>query len=110
MAKLGKKIELNCNGCTLCCKGGVRLLPELGDDVDKFRTRKDSKGNVLTAVDKDGMCIYTCKKGCSLYDTKRPVKCEAVDCREWLDDPMMLQHLTDEIIAVASTVTERTEE
>lgn len=100
---MGKKVNLNCNGCTECCRGGVDLVE--GDDPTMFATR-DVAGIKHTAVTADGMCIYVCEAGCSLYHTKRPRRCEEADCRTWPGTEVE-QHMTDKMKEMARTVTER---
>lgn len=73
--------EVNCNGCTACCRGwDIELQPQ--DDWSQY----DHSGGKLTRKP-DGSCVYLGDKGCTIHD-RAPYVCRKFDCRvrflQWL--------------------------
>lgn len=79
-----KDFEIDCDGCTACCRGhdGVKL--DAGD-VGRFRgaAHQDDKGEWrLNQIDDE--CVYLVEAegvwGCSIHDDA-PRRCKEFDCR-----------------------------
>lgn len=72
-----------CGDCSECCSGpnrnGVRLNPQWGDEVQRYRYETRFDGVYLKQRD-DGTCVYLESNGCSIYPV-RPALCRVYDCR-----------------------------
>ena len=82
-----RRVDVPCNGCTLCCKLMTPLYPEddiasyeHGDWVEFNNGKSIYRGKVL-ARHPNGDCIYLNEHGCSIYE-RRPRACGMYDCRE----------------------------
>lgn len=71
--------DLECDGCTLCCKGGaLRDYPEgllQGCTPPEWAIMK-----VMVETDQEEQCPFLEDEGCGIHINK-PDVCRAVDCR-----------------------------
>lgn len=70
---------LACNGCRKCCLGDEILLG-VGDDPQRFKTKRRADGAFVVRRKKNGNCIYLGARGCTIQFAK-PVMCRQYDCR-----------------------------
>lgn len=69
--------QLDCNGCTLCCRG-ERIALQPGEEGD---WRLDIINGQRYLAHEGENCVYLKEGGCSIHNQKRPAMCEAFDCR-----------------------------
>lgn len=71
--------QVDCNGCTLCCRGStIKLFPMYGDDSTRYEL--ESNSNILKHKP-NGECVYLGTCGCTIHD-RAPMVCQAFNCAE----------------------------
>jgi hypothetical protein len=80
--------DVPCGSCTECCRNEcVRLYPQWGDDVKRYRTRRVD-GQLALQQRPNGACVYLDEMAgearCTIWQD-RPLTCRIFDCRWWLD-------------------------
>ncbi|RPI06038.1 MAG: hypothetical protein EHM64_04390 [Ignavibacteriae bacterium] len=81
MKRILKKIEVPCNGCTLCCHGDLIRLEE-NETSQEYLTEPHPfiTGALVLAHKHNGECVYLESNRCSIHD-RTPVLCQIADCR-----------------------------
>lgn len=77
----GTSHTLHCGACTACCRWGAVIL-QPSDPVEEYETEAlTEEFRVLKRKEDGRTCWYLDEeKGCTIYD-RRPVVCQAFDCR-----------------------------
>jgi hypothetical protein len=73
--------DVPCNGCTACCRSGLRVVLSLRESGEGLETelvdgRRGLKQNA------DGSCVHLVDGKCSVYE-HRPIACRSFDCRDY---------------------------
>lgn len=81
MNRVQSRIEVPCNGCTLCCHGDLIRLERIdrGEDY-KVETHPFIPGALMLAHKPNGDCIYLDSGKCSIHENA-PSLCRLADCR-----------------------------
>lgn len=75
--------DLECHGCTSCCKRDVVILGPI-DDRDSYHHHSEWRnGMQLDVLDRkdNGDCVYLEVTGCGIHGSA-PAICKRMDCRE----------------------------
>jgi Fe-S-cluster containining protein len=81
MKRILKKIEVPCDGCTLCCHGDLIRL-EQNETAEEYLTEPHLfiADALMLAHKQNGECIYLESSRCSIHD-HAPSLCQSADCR-----------------------------
>jgi Fe-S-cluster containining protein len=81
MRKIPKKVEVPCNGCTLCCQGDLIRL-EQNETAEDYRTEPHPfiGDAFMLAHKQNGECVYLESNRCGIHD-RAPSLCQLADCR-----------------------------
>ena len=80
--------HIDCAGCRACCRGGMVVILEDGDDDSRGDWDWKTYGLVRVRQIKhkrNGDCVHLGPRGCEIYES-RPKICRAFDCTEFVRD------------------------
>ena len=81
MTRLHPRIDVPCDGCTLCCQGDLIRL-ENGDRAEDYKVQPHPfvSGALMLAHQASGDCVYLNSSGCGIHNNA-PSLCRSADCR-----------------------------